>query len=454
MAALLNATQYKNPQAQILYGAGNKDISDATIKAFINTPGRTAAEVKGAALNYGVNTDQISRAMSGNKDFSSENIDKYLVGEGVTRDTVEPPLANKPLLQQVVPPASVQATPITVGKNDTVAGQMSNLLENQNSPMNVQAQTFGNQTANRRGLLNSSIAVSAAQDASYKNAMPIATQDAATNFSANQQNSQQGLQASMFNNDVNSRVGMFNAGMNKDVQINRENLDMNKYIADMDTNSKLQIANIQAMANDSGIMGDLGKSMMDLYQRTASDPNMSPDVKRETIANLTSQFSNLTGLLPSFKKIAPLINFGADAKGAASGAIGTTGTTAKNDGSIAIPGQDGKVGSPGSMEPNSSGVGYKIYAQNGLRPVVLNSADYKFDPSEVTSIRSSLAAMGRNIDMNDIAPQSLINEINRMRGGQVGTPDPRFFVPVPIPGSLRGDNLAFSLYKSALPKYQ
>lgn len=46
------------------------------------------------------------------------------------------------------------------------------------SPLNRQAETQGLQRANQRGLLNSSMAVSGAQDAVTSNAVPIATQDA------------------------------------------------------------------------------------------------------------------------------------------------------------------------------------------------------------------------------------------------------------------------------------
>lgn len=60
---------------------------------------------------------------------------------------------------------------------DTVQGQMKDLMSQDNSLMK-QAKTQGLQQANKRGLLNSSMAVGASQDAMARNALPIAQQDA------------------------------------------------------------------------------------------------------------------------------------------------------------------------------------------------------------------------------------------------------------------------------------
>lgn len=455
--ALLNI--YKNPKANILYGEGNNKISDADIKAFISAPGRTAAEIQGAALTHGVNTDQIARAMNGNPTYGHNNIDKYLAEQGVTKDLAEKPLAEIPQVSQA---ERVSFKPIEVGANETVQGRMDGLLKDHNNPLNVQAQTFGNQQANRRGLLNSSIAVSGAQDAMYKMAMPIATQDAGTIYDAKKTNAIQGMNSDMFNSEASLKTGMFNAGTAKDMTMSRESNTLNKYIADMDSGNKLAIANIQAMANDSGIMGDLGKNFMSLYQQTASDPNITPEVKAQMFGQLKSQFESISSLLPSFERAGKKMVFSTASGPSASvataldvaGGIGGSGVTSRKDGAVTVTGIDGKTGSFGSIVPDPAG-GYTLYAASGLRIVPLSTKDYKFGAQELTGIRASMAAMGRtDIDINDIAPQELIDEINRMQGGQTAMPDPRFFVSVPIPGSRRADNLAFSIYKSAAPKYQ
>ncbi|MCL7941225.1 hypothetical protein M8009_13105 [Halomonas sp. ATCH28] len=60
---------------------------------------------------------------------------------------------------------------------DSVQGQMQGLMSQDNNLMK-QARTSGLQKANQRGLLNSSMAVGASQDAMIRNAMPMAQQDA------------------------------------------------------------------------------------------------------------------------------------------------------------------------------------------------------------------------------------------------------------------------------------
>lgn len=67
----------------------------------------------------------------------------------------------------------------TIDKKQTVSGQMDDLLKS-DSPYMQQAATAGQQFANKRGLLNSTMGAQASQNASIQAAMPIASQDAQT----------------------------------------------------------------------------------------------------------------------------------------------------------------------------------------------------------------------------------------------------------------------------------
>lgn len=69
--------------------------------------------------------------------------------------------------------------------NDSMADKVNDLVSTDSKLMQA-AKTEGLKAANRRGLMNSSMAVSAAQDAVIKNALPIASQDAAQDFARNQ----------------------------------------------------------------------------------------------------------------------------------------------------------------------------------------------------------------------------------------------------------------------------
>lgn len=69
-------------------------------------------------------------------------------------------------------------------RDDSVVSALTRLTS-QDSPLMRQAQTSGLQKANQRGLLNSSMAVQAAEDAAYAAAVPVASQEAAQASSEN-----------------------------------------------------------------------------------------------------------------------------------------------------------------------------------------------------------------------------------------------------------------------------
>lgn len=68
--------------------------------------------------------------------------------------------------------------------NDSVADKVKSLTS-QDSALMQQAKTDGLRVANRRGLLNSSMAVGASQDAMVSKALPIASQDASQAYGKN-----------------------------------------------------------------------------------------------------------------------------------------------------------------------------------------------------------------------------------------------------------------------------
>jgi len=91
-----------------------------------------------------------------------------------------------------VAPTNVLAQPREITAPETVAGQMNTLLA-ADSPYMQSAAGNANTLANSRGLLNSSLAVGAAQKAAIDSAMPIAQQDStiAANAAQSAQQSRQ-----------------------------------------------------------------------------------------------------------------------------------------------------------------------------------------------------------------------------------------------------------------------
>lgn len=83
--------------------------------------------------------------------------------------------------------AGYEAERVTTGPEDMVENRVAGIIA-KNSPLMKQAQTAASKAMNARGLLNSSMAVGAAQDATIRTALPIAQQDAQTSFAGKRAN--------------------------------------------------------------------------------------------------------------------------------------------------------------------------------------------------------------------------------------------------------------------------
>lgn len=438
MAALLASTpaSYVDPRASILYGGGNSKITDDEIRAYIKTPGVTDKDVMSKALANNVSADQISKAMMDNPGFSQPNVDKFLTDQGITKEQTP---AQYSVPEAAATPTPVTFKPISVGSTETVQGQLGSMLDDPNSIMNVRSSTLGKQYSNKRGMLDSSIGADAAVGAMIDRSMPIAQQDASTNFAAKQQNSQGALTADTFNADVGSRTNMFNAGAAKDI-----------FTANMDTNNKLAIANIQAMANDSGIMGDLGKAGLAAYTQIISDPNMTPEVKAASVNKVDEYVKGYTSLLSSIEMRSKGLTFGDSKQANVSTATGDVGTTPTDS----------------SKYPAASA----------------NKLGYQVEPSVLSQVANYERSTGTTVDRSRVAPEALAMDFKTMgmsplqgvtytaSDGSSKMTNPstaydtdalmkkygvkypgelfdKMFAPVHPPGTMRADNPMFYVYR-------
>lgn len=122
----------------------------------------------------------------------------------------------KPPKAETYTAASAGTTNWNVADNQTVQGQLKGILKS-GGPLMEQAATAGAQTANRRGLLNSSMGVQAGQAALYDKALPIASQDANTYGQSAQFNANAANTASIANAGFTNDAGRFNAGAKNDM---------------------------------------------------------------------------------------------------------------------------------------------------------------------------------------------------------------------------------------------
>lgn len=155
----------------------------------------------------------------------------------------------------------------TVQSNDTVQGQIKGLID-QDSPLMQQAARRAAESANSRGLLNSSMAIGAGQSAVYDAALPIAQQDASTYFTANQKTVDATNAARNFGAAANNQASLANAQLGTDVSksnaasvneaagksaaaanqsaLAQLDVDTRKDLATQDVESRLQLANLDS----------------------------------------------------------------------------------------------------------------------------------------------------------------------------------------------------------------
>lgn len=118
------------------------------------------------------------------------------------------------------PAAKMSTTDWKVTPDQTVQGQLSNVLDS-GSPVLQKAQADAMQTANSRGLLNSSIAAGAGTAAVLDKALQIATPDAQTNaaagqFNANASNASSSQNASATNALQSQQLGIISSAASQD----------------------------------------------------------------------------------------------------------------------------------------------------------------------------------------------------------------------------------------------
>lgn len=138
------------------------------------TPGKTPAPTVSTSQPKGVVTDQ-------------QPLTKAPVAPAV-KDTPNPMTTRPGADSSAENPGLVSAVTRDVNQpTDTVSGQLTTLLD-KNSPYIQQARNMAARQANSRGLINSSIAAGAGEEAAINAALPIAQQDATTYLNQGQTN--------------------------------------------------------------------------------------------------------------------------------------------------------------------------------------------------------------------------------------------------------------------------
>lgn len=220
---------------------------------------------------------------------------------------------------------------------DTVQGQITGIID-ANSPLMQQAARRANEAANAKGLLNSSIAVGAGQEAVMDRAMPIATQDANTYTNtrlANQNSTNAGLQfsaaaqnqASQTNATLGTDTSQKNAAAANNLQLTNMDQAFKTAIANTDAQNKVVLqqlgdqtkvglANIEAdyktLMQTSSSAADMYRQTLDSIGKVVSDTNMNAAAKATAINGYMGWLKTSMNLVASINGVdlGNLLTFG------------------------------------------------------------------------------------------------------------------------------------------------
>lgn len=219
--------------------------------------------------------------------------------QNVTPDT-NPVMSYTPAIATATKANSQGYTPVGTVITDpqTVQGQLKNIIA-ADSPLMQQAGTRARQSANSRGLINSSMAVGAGHAAVIDAALPIAQQDAQTYYAANKSTADAqnaalhfgaaaGNQASLADAQLGTDVSKANAGMINQTKQQAASDANNQMLARLDVQTKLQV---QQLDNSTR----LSLATLDAQNRQLLQTNQSAaSMFQQAVTNITNISTNPT----------------------------------------------------------------------------------------------------------------------------------------------------------------
>ena len=200
---------------------------------------------------------------------------------------------------RATPVAQYTASSYTPGSEALVENRLTGLLQ-QDNPYMQAARTSGLQTAQSRGLLNSSMAGEASQAAAIKAAMPIASQDASAFTSAGMANTAASNQATQFNAGETNNASRLGAELSSREKISKDSLaassaQSNAQIQSAQTmaNAQMQSAAVQSAANREATLLTNAGSLMGTFMtnnnsavNAINSSDLSPEAKQAQIQQI------------------------------------------------------------------------------------------------------------------------------------------------------------------------
>ena len=177
----------------------------------------------------------------------------------------------------------------------TVAGQVKNIVD-QNSPLMQQAETKAKQEMAPRGLMNSSLAVGAGQQAVLNAALPIAQQDAQTHVTAARENTAAQNAAQTQQNTFQQQTALSSLDNSMKAALTNADTQTKSYLVALDGQIKTQLANIDA---DYKTLIQTSASAGQIYNQTIGE--VSKILNNADMDAATKQ-NNVNGLLGNMER--------------------------------------------------------------------------------------------------------------------------------------------------------
>lgn len=247
---------------------------------------------------------QVNTGIANNGILTTGGIAPNPVGETPALNSSTPiTTASQPSTYKGLSTASTQLAEPTkwnVTPEQTSQGQLKGILES-GSPLMTQAKAQGLQTANQRGLLNSSIAAGAAQGAMIERATPLATQDAQTNAAAAQanQNVENAFKTTNAENAFNAQQNQYNTETAIAQNQYNKSLDAaqnvyNQQIATAQQERSIASAKDTATAN---AVANITSNLNNAIAAVQTSQTMTQQAKEYSIAQLQKAYKNQISLL-------------------------------------------------------------------------------------------------------------------------------------------------------------
>lgn len=172
---------------------------------------------------------------------------------------------------------------------ETVSGQIKNIID-ENSPLQQQAEARSMQEMNKRGLLNSSMAVTAGQSALYDAALPIAQADASVYGKAADYNTALTNQGRMYNADTANKSATQQTVIQADKDTAAAQQASQMSIAQLQSETSKYQADKQAATaannNDNTYRDTQAKNRTTLVNNIIQSPELSPDRKAALLTQM------------------------------------------------------------------------------------------------------------------------------------------------------------------------